>query len=320
MKERLKRDILIILGLLFLIAVVALYVYIYAIPSITGSLKETVILNYGNLQTSSKLSCLIVRSEKVQTANEGGRVSYYAEESSKNRRGVKVLDIYTTSGNHPYYCPATGFVSYYFDGLESLLGPDTLANIDPKDFIGESPKYPARPESIVAEEVRAGEVLYKLVDSNLWYIAAFVPKDLQRRYKTGMDVKVEFADGTRIPGSITEMIKRGDYVVTLISTKRYYSEFAKLRLEELTLISEDSEGLIVPETALAAEDGLEGVYVKDINGNYKFTRVKVLVRSEGNLLLHMGDFSEYNKNGEPVTVSSVSIYDEVLRDASKLDE
>ena len=51
MKSKVGRNISIFFCLLLIAAIAALYVYIYAIPSITGSLTETAVLSYGRLST-----------------------------------------------------------------------------------------------------------------------------------------------------------------------------------------------------------------------------------------------------------------------------
>jgi len=317
MKSKVGRNISIIFCVLLIAAIAALYVYIYAIPDITGSLTETAVLSYGSLSTSNEAECLIVRTERVYTANRSGEISYYIKEGEKTRKGVKVLDIYG-SGSEAYFCEETGFISYYTDGFEDILTPETLEEINPEDYLSteeEEAKY--KPEIVdrTAETVEEGDPVYKLINSDEWYVAAFIPKDYAQDYEWNQSVSVVFDDGTEMPGIVASTTEKGDYLLAIIQIKQYYPEFAKLRMEHVTIITRNSEGLLVPNSAIAEEDGKKGVYVKDINGDYNFTRVKIIVSTETESILAPDSFTEKDENGEPVSVSTVEIYDEVLRNA-----
>ena len=318
MKSKVRRNIAIIFCMLLIAAIAAMYVYIYAIPNITGSLTETAVLSYGRLSTSNEAKCLIIRTEQVVTADSSGETSYYVSESEKTRKGIKVLDIYG-SPNTSYFCQETGFISYYTDGFEDVLTPETMEDIDPGAYIaekeGDEPVFKPEPKDRSASSVVKGDPVFKLITSDAWYVAAFIPTELAKDYEWRQNVTVVFKDGTEIPGNIQSTIDKGSYLLAIIQIKRYYPEFAKIRLEDVTIITKDSEGLIVPNTALAEVDGQPGVYVKDINGGYNFKRVKIIVSGNTESLLVSDSFTEKNEKDETVTVETVKIYDEVLRNA-----
>jgi putative membrane fusion protein len=317
MKSKVGRNISIFFCLLLIAAIAALYVYIYAIPSITGSLTETAVLSYGRLSTSNEAKCLIIRTEKVIKAESGGETGYYIPEGEKTRKGVKVMDIYG-SPRTSYFCEETGFISYYIDGYEDILTPETMENIVPVAYLGDEEREPAfkpEPTDRTAETVEKGDPVFKLITSDAWTVAAFIPSDYANDYEWGQTVTVVFPDGDEIPGTISSTVDRDDYLLALIQIKRYYPDFAKIRMLDVTIITRDSEGLIVPNSALAEEDGQKGVYVKDINGGYNFKRVKVIVTTENESLLVPDSFTEKNDKDEVVNVDTVRIYDEVLRNA-----
>ncbi|MBR0051879.1 MAG: hypothetical protein IJP57_08015, partial [Firmicutes bacterium] len=96
---------------------------------------------------------------------------------------------------------------------------------------------------------------------------------------------------------------------------------------DVTIITEDNNGLIIPTSARAMqeqEDGtmLEGVYVKTIRDDYVFRRIQVLAEDEesGETLITPDSFYEKDENGESVLVATVDVYDEVLRDAGGLSD
>ena len=65
MNRRGKRTAGVIAVIVFLIAVAALYGYIYVVPSVTGALTPTAIAEYGEMQTSNPAQCIVFRREKV---------------------------------------------------------------------------------------------------------------------------------------------------------------------------------------------------------------------------------------------------------------
>ena len=313
MKSNIKRNILIVLCLILTAVCVLLYVYIYVIPRITGSLTETVILTYGDLQSSIESDALIIRQEYVVNAEHDGTASYYVEDSEKTRKYTKILDIYPKYGRAVnYQCPETGFIGYYLDGYEAVLSPDTIQEIALDDYYTEGQLTEITPADCRKETVLKGEPLYKLVSSDVWYMVAFVPEGDESGFEWGKTVSVTVG-GKTVAGTVASMIDKGDTWLIVISTKQYYEDFAKLRTAHVTIIKEDSQGLIVPNTALAVEDGNVGVYVKNINDEYVFKRVEIVATGETESLLTQSTFTEKDETGETVTVSTVNIYDEVLR-------
>ncbi len=313
MKEKGKKRIGVILAVLYLLVCVGLYVYIYVIPDITGALKPTVIISYGRLQNVDEAHCVVVREEQPVLAEQSGSVSYYAGETVKTRRSTKVLDIYQAeSRSNSYLMPFTGFVSYYIDGLEEVLTPESIAGVTAEQLAA----IEAAPEDARKTDVTAGDVLYKIISSDRWYVLALVTPEEQEfyGYKKGLDVTMVFEDA-EIPGTVTSVSEGDDGRVVVIETKRFYERFAALRAVDIGIITQDYEGLIVPNSAIGEEDGLKGVYVLGMDGEYDFTRVNIIVSGETESLVSSDTFSEKDAEGNTVNVSTVDIYDEILRDA-----
>ncbi|WP_027398278.1 HlyD family efflux transporter periplasmic adaptor subunit [Anaerovorax odorimutans] len=83
----------------FFVALILLFLIIYAFPNLTGALKKTVILEYGGIQVTDDVTCYFIRDESVYLANKSGNINYYVEEGEQIRKGVKILDIIQGSGN-----------------------------------------------------------------------------------------------------------------------------------------------------------------------------------------------------------------------------
>ena len=309
--KKAKRNILILIFTIIAAVCAGLYIYIYTIPKISGSLTDTAILTWGQLRTQNDATAIVVRSEQVITAEQEGMLSYYIEDSEKTRRYVKVADVYPAKGSPVgYTCAETGFVSYYLDGYEAVLTPDTISEIVPEDYL-------SLDEYIVPKDIRSGtavegQELYKLINSDVWYIVALVPEEDAWDYEWNKSVTVIIGE-KELSCTITSLIDTGDYWLAVMSTKQYYEEFARLRMVDVTVVTEDAEGLIVPNSAITELDGQKGVYVRNLNDEYDFTRVKVITEGEEESLVASDSFTEKDENGDSKTISTVSIYDEVLR-------
>ncbi len=329
MNRRGKRTAGIVAGIVFVALCAALYVYIYVVPSVTGALTPTAIAQYGQMQTSNPARCIVFRSERVIYAEQSGNTGYYVEEGAKTRLGVKVADVYPAAGSGAgYFMETTGIVSYWYDGLEETFVPDTPETITLDSFPSrdEEAEAPPQPRSVRTSTKEEGDPLYKIVTGDTWYMALCIESQYMDRYAMGATVEVCFEDKT-VDAVIRRMTQYEGYWVVIVSTNRYYQEFARLRYCDVTIVTEDSAGLIIPTTARAMqeqEDGtmLEGVYVKNIRGDYIFRRIQVLAEDEetGETLIQEDGFYELNEEGESVLVGSVGVYDEVLRDAGGLSD
>ena len=329
MKRTGKRTAGVILGIVFLAACIALYAYLYIVPTVTGALTPTAIAQYGEMLTSNPARCIVFRSEKVITAQQSGNTGYYVDEGDKTRVGVKVADIYPADGSaNGYYMESTAKVSYWYDGLEEVFSPETPETITLDAFPSdeEDSEQPLEPEQIRTSSKQEGDPLFKIVTGDTWYMALCIEDQYMERYSMGSTIGVKFDDVT-VNAVISRMTKYEGYWVIIASTNRYYADSARLRYCDVTIVTEDNTGLIIPTTARAMqeqEDGtmLEGVYVKTIRGDYIFRRVLVLAEDEstGESLVAEDSFTEKDAEGEVQTVYTIGVYDEILRDAGGLSD
>lgn len=329
MKKRGKWTAGIIAIVLFLIAAAALYGYIYVVPSVTGALTPTAIAQYGEMQTANPAQCIVFRSERVVYAQQGGNAGYYVDEGAKTRLGVKVADIYPADGSGVgYFMETTGIVSYWYDGLEETFTPDLPETITLDAFPSkeEGAEQPPEPESARVSSKQEGDPLYKIISGDTWYMALCIDSQYMDRYSMGSRIEVSFGNAV-VDAVITRMTQYEDRWVVIVRTNRYYEDAARLRYCDVTIITEDNTGLLIPTTARAMqeqEDGtmLEGVYVKTIRGDYVFRRIRVLAEDEesGETLVEADSFYEKDESGESVLVSTIGVYDEVLRDAGGLSD
>lgn len=295
----------------FLLLCAGLYVFIYVIPGITGVLTRTAVISYGNLKVTDQTTGFLVRNEVVLSANQSGSISYYVEEGLKTRKGTKVLDIYPSSSTPTgYACPSTGVISYYIDGYESYFTPEAINTLK----FTELQQLEIIPENTSRIRTERAEPLYKLILDDVWYIVVLVQENNIDKYTLDSKVTIEFEDG-RVDGYTTALMQQPQGWLAIVKTDKYYQNFASLRQASVTVVTEDYQGLIIPNTAIAGEGDKPGVYVKDLAGEYHFTRIKVITTDGNYSLVHSAYFYETDKEGTQTKISTVEIYDEILRNA-----
>lgn len=91
-KKKKKFPRRLIIPLYFLILVL-LIVIVYLFPKVTGALKQTMLVEYGNLKISEQATCYIIKNETLYFANEQGRLKYVFDEGALVRGGSEVLTI-----------------------------------------------------------------------------------------------------------------------------------------------------------------------------------------------------------------------------------
>ncbi len=293
----------------FLVVCVGLYAFIYVIPGISGALTRTAVISYGNLQVTDTTTCFVVRDEVVVQAKQSGSISYYIDESSKTRKGTKILDIYPAGGTASgYICSTTGIVSYYVDGYESYFTPENMQALEPAELL----ELEVAPEDTKRTQVSTGEPVYKLILQDVWYAVLLVPEENINKYTLDSKVTVKFPDG-EVQGSTAQLIQKTEGWLAVIKIDRYYESFARVRKTEATVVTKDYQGLIVPNTAIAEEQGLTGVYVKELGGDFTFTRIQVITTDGKDSLVESSCFYETDSQGVQTKVNTVEIYDEILR-------
>ena len=315
MKNKLGKSLKVVFWLLFAAACAALYIYIYVVPDISGALTQTAILSYENRQLTADARCIVVRSEEVVRAEQAGSVSYYADENVKTRKGTKVVDVYPSGGKAAgYVLENTGVVSYYIDGYESYFTPEKLGEIDPAWAL----ELEAEPVNTVRTSTESGQALFKVVNSDSWYVALIMDTEDAAKFDEGQSITVAFGESSedQVRAVIDTIEEKGNSWIITAEAKRFYEPYLRLRTCDVKVISKTYSGLVVPLTAICEDgNGNEGVLVKQIDNSYEFVRIKKLTTSDGVAIVAQTSFTETNAAGETVTVNTVKLYDEVLRDA-----
>ena len=304
--------------MIFLLILAAFYVIIYVVPQVSDIFVETYSAEYGTLQIKDETTCLLVRTEKTYTAPAGGEVSRVIRRGKLMRASAHIADV----GQTACYSDMRGIVSYYYDGLENVCTPDTMDNLKSSvlDQIQDSSENKVK--SAAEGTAAVGDILFKIVDNQQWYLVCWLDQDAVSRYSEGAAVTVDFQDGeteeedSLIEMKVSQVKKQGDQIRIILSCNRYYKDFDRYRTRKCTLITSNTSGILLETDSIVEEDGQKGVYVVDKLGNYHFTPIRILDQDSSVTVAEKNYF--YDQEGK--AVETVSNYDEILRPGAKAEE
>ncbi|MDR1816384.1 MAG: hypothetical protein LBR00_06930, partial [Clostridiales Family XIII bacterium] len=149
-----RRALMIAAVAVFVVVVAVLYAIVFAVPRIQGLSMKTEIVEYADLPVQDTVEALFVRNETLYTWPSSGTPSYLIAEGTKVRRGMQVfwVDAAAEQGvsaderekidavmeaaggtmqqSEGGVAPMTAIVSYYGDGYEKKITPETMYTLD----------------------------------------------------------------------------------------------------------------------------------------------------------------------------------------------
>lgn len=314
---------------LFVLALVLLYVIIYIVPSVTGALMSSYTIEYGELKVADETTGYLVRDEQVYVAGTGGTANRYIDNGTLVRKGTTVMELTGSTDREiddkflqildrlgdeaiitsDYSVQRGGVISYYADGYESRIRPDNMKN---GGYSYYSKLSQDSVQNLQSDTVAKGAPIFKVVDRTQWYIVTFVPKDNGKRYKKGQDVKVEFEDAT-VDAEVHSVTADGDgeHTRVILVCSNYYGKYMQMRACPVSLVTYEERGLLVENSSITEENGQQGVLVKKKTGGYDFVPIKVYA-TDGTYSLVADTFFDDAESGK--RYDTVEIYDEVLKE------
>ncbi len=146
------------------------------------------------------------------------------------------------------YTPQSGIITYYVDGYESKTAQD----ITEEDFKQEN--YD-RTQLISNELVTSQEPLYKLSKSEHWCIVIPVDRQTAQELEEEEFVKVRFMKNQYESwGEVTILDKGSEGVFAKLDFNNSMITFAKDRYIDIELLSENENGLKVPNSAIVNKE------------------------------------------------------------------
>ena len=310
---------------IYIIALLILYIVVEVLPKVTDIFETTQVLEPGNLKLSCETTGYFIKDESIGMASETGSLEYLVEEGTAVKKGFPLVTVKKAESDRnmsarfgeytvklkgyeglaeSYEAPISGIFSLSIDGYEDYFTPEKMDKIKRDTVEGLSYKSADLERSSVID----GEPIYKVSCDDIWYIMCWVDEKTGRTYSEGRSVTLELPEGN-VKAKIQTVRKdeKGYRVIFYLDV--YYSAFADSRAEKMSIVTSDNEGLIIDNGCIIEKNGHQGVYVVNKNGDYVFTRVKVIASDERQSVID--DVTFYDDEGNQVY--TVDVYDEVLK-------
>lgn len=222
------------------------------------------------------------------------------------------------NSNLKYYSKTSGMVSFEIDGYENIYLPKEFENYTydnlsvEKDIIVKGDKS--------SDEVTPGTPILKIIDNFQWHIALKIDdKESIENYEPGRNITFRIGDNPEIAGRIVNINITEDKAVIIISLNNYLHEYYGLRFSPVTIVKSSRDGLVIPKEVIIEKDGINGVYIKEINGIVKFRPILIIGEEGNSIYIDKGNDKGYIKINEE-DVRTVTLYDEIFKDPSSVTE
>ncbi|NLW39751.1 MAG: hypothetical protein GXY96_02340 [Tissierellia bacterium] len=219
-----------------------------------------------------------------------------------------------------YFSNEAGIVSFKIDGYEEIYSVGNKEEYAYSDF-----KNLASKERIVSnkDRIQINEPIFKIVDNFEWYMIIKIDdvKDITN-YEEGDSILLTGEDIIgELRGSIEKININGTKGLILAKFNREFEPYLEKRYLPVDIIKFKHDGYKIPKKALVINDGIKGVYVKDISGIVKFVPVEIIREDEEFAYISQGDKnSNIDVKGKKEKLKTVKPFDEILLNTSNIKE
>ena len=141
-----------------------------------------------------------------------------------------------------------GVLCLSYDGLEEQYHPEMAAEVTKKEIGNAKTEYISK-----AKNVAEGDTLFKIVESNQWYIVSYLPNTVTAAWKQGNYVMLNAMseeDIFQLRATIESMEVGEKETKVVLSSYAHMEQFMEARTVSFSLESEIVEGLKIPNDAI----------------------------------------------------------------------
>lgn len=203
-------------------------------------------------------SGLLIRTEEPFKASAPGELELKVRDGERLRVGTPLAEIKGVEQS-TVYSPKSGIFCTHVDGLENLLVPEMIGELDLLAVENIKPVAPPADNT-----VDSGQYFGKVID-NLQPVFVHIQWENQgpeasRAFRTGETAHLIYK-GQELAGQIKDVRSTGSNVYLVVELRDYPDEFVHLRNVNLELVIRKLSGWLVPREAVVFKDGEPGVYV-----------------------------------------------------------
>jgi len=201
-------------------------------------------------------SGLLIRTEESFKASASGELELKVRDGERLRVGTPLAEIKGVVQS-TVWSPRAGIFCTHVDGLENLLVPEMIGDLDLLAVENIEPVAP-----VTDNTVDSGQFFGKVVD-NLQPVFMHIQWENQgpeatRAFRTGQTAHFVYK-GQELTGQIKDVRSTGSEVYLVVEMRDYPDEFVHLRNVNLKLVIRKLSGWLVPMEAVVFKNGEPGV-------------------------------------------------------------
>ncbi len=184
-----------------------------------------------------KLESEINLRTQILLMENSGSVSAVMEKKDVYEKQLKAnTDVIST--------PVSGIVSFLIDGFEEVYSIENMLNLRNEQTTMEINTKEKR-NSVNGEE----KTIFKVVKSDEWYIAAYIPENIVKSWYVG-DIKKITVNDKSINMKVNQIVEGVSEKLVIFSSDRGMLDFLSERSINFEVGTQSYEGLKIPNTAL----------------------------------------------------------------------
>lgn len=149
------------------------------------------------------------------------------------------------------YASNSGVVSYIVDGMEDVFTPTNMENLT-LEQTRMSINYD---DFQIPHQTRTSENIFKIVNSNEWFIASYIPNELVQHWEQGSVVNIHIErDGIYVPMDVNvHFLRRGeDETYVILRSRSFMKEHIGQRSVNFKTVNSEHKGLYIPKDAITS--------------------------------------------------------------------
>lgn len=211
----------------------------------------------------------------------------------------------TIGGKIEVQAPHGGIVAYTVAEDDLLFHPFNIPLID-------YDKYPVRQNGQIIRQVLANQPFIRLVQNRESYLSIRCDETTMKQFTVGRRVSV-IINGQEIRPVVTEIFKANqDYGIILTVLEEFTNDYND-RTTNVTVISQQLEGLAIKTSSFVEMDNVLGVYVLKKGYRSVFVPVQVLGTFGDEAIIASDNFLTMEGN-QTIITQTVNLYDEIVED------
>lgn len=259
---------------------------------------------------------------KEDLNNKLYRIKKIQDSKSVNAYNIKNEDIRNVGSENAsigqkvsLYAVKSGVISFLTDGFEKALSYPNRYNINYDLFWDKVIEN----KDTRNQNISKGDLVYKIINTNDWYLACKIPKKDIGIYKPYSKVFIEY-DNSKYQAVVEETFDSKNSAILMLRVSTQIPFFLNERLCNVKLIHDEVRGIFIPNECIVKKDNQIGVYYLDVDNKLRFIPIFIIKELEKGYIVYDSKYREENYNGDINIIDTVRSGYKIIKNAQKYKE